>query len=53
MKYLYIIIFIYIFIKTFKYGLYEFKENQNKPAGVSIFLISILRTYISNYIFNN
>ena len=53
MKYLYIIGLIYIFIKSWKYGLYEIKENQNKPAGISIFFISILRAHISSNIFNN
>lgn len=53
MKILYILVLIYIFIKTWKYGLYEFKENKNKPAGVSIFLISTLRAYTSNNIFNS
>ena len=52
MKYLYIIVLIYIFINSWKYGIYELKENKNKPAGISIFLISLLRVYISTNIFN-
>lgn len=51
MKYIYIISIVLLFFKSWYYGLYELKENKNKPAGYSIFFLSILRAYISfNYI---
>lgn len=49
MKYLYILIILYFSIKSWFYGLYEFKKCKNKPAGLSIFTLSILRANISIY----
>ena len=49
MKYLYIATIFIFFMKSWYYGLYEFKENKNKPAGFSLFFLSILRAYIAYY----
>lgn len=49
MKYFYIIVIIFLFLKSWFYGLYELKTNKNKPAGYSIFLLSLLRVNISLY----
>lgn len=53
MKYLYIIFLIILFLKSWYYGIYELKVNKNKPAGISIFFLSLLRAYISNNYINN
>lgn len=42
MRFLATILILYFFAKSFYYGLYEFKENKNKPAGIVVFLLSFL-----------
>lgn len=42
MRILAIIVVIYFFIKTFFYGLYELKENNNKSGGIYTIVISII-----------
>ena len=37
------------FFKTFYYGMYEFKEKQNKSGGIAVCLLAILRTRFSKY----
>ena len=49
MPFLAIFLLILCFLKTFYYGIYEFKTNKNKPRGIAVCLYSILRTYISNH----
>jgi hypothetical protein len=40
MKILSIFFLIYCFFKAWYYGLYELKENKNKPAAISIFFMA-------------
>ncbi len=42
MKFLIIIILIYSFLKSISYANFEFKEKENKPAGITIYLLAIL-----------
>lgn len=44
------ILSIVIFIKTFSYGLYEFKNYKNKTAGITLFFFSILSLVSTNLI---
>ncbi len=49
MVYLALFLLIICFFKTFYYGVYEFKEKQNKSGGISVCLLALLRTYLSKY----
>lgn len=40
------ILLILCFLKTFYYGVYEVKQKQNKPGGIAICFLAILRTYL-------
>ena len=42
MKIVMALLSLFIFLKTLYYGIYEFKENSNKVAGVSIMLLSVV-----------
>ena len=42
MKFLIIIILIYSFLKSIYYGNFELKEKENKPAGITIYILAIL-----------
>ena len=37
-----ILLSIYIFLRLFIYGIYEIRENQNKVAGISMIIISVV-----------
>ena len=37
-----VILSVWIFIKTLFYGIFEIKNNSNKPGGITIILISII-----------
>lgn len=39
---------LFICLKAIGYGLYEFKENNNKIAGVFIIIFAIVSTTFSN-----
>lgn len=41
MKILLFILTILVFIKTISYGLFELKENKNKPAAITIICIAL------------
>ena len=41
MKYLIILYLIFIFFKTWYYGIFEMKENKNKTAATAIFILAI------------
>ena len=38
----------YILLKTIGYGIYEFKEKNNKSGGISVILLSIFSVVLSN-----
>lgn len=37
-----VILLFYCFMKSIYYGLYEFNENKNKPAGTLIIILAFL-----------
>jgi len=43
-----VLLSIWIFIKTLFYGIYEIKNNSNKPGGITIILISIISLIFPN-----
>lgn len=51
MKYLCLIFVVYLYIKSYFYADYEIKEKNNKSGGITIKVISFIRTYIFNYYF--
>lgn len=53
MKILTIIYLIYVFFKTWYYGIYELKTNKNKTASTAIFILAIVRSNISNIYYYN
>lgn len=48
MKILMALLSLFVFLKTLYYGVYEFKENSNKVAGVSIILLSFVCLIVPN-----
>ena len=45
---IFLLISLYILLKTIGYGLYELKEKQNKSGGVIVIVFSILVVIFSN-----
>ena len=45
MPYLALILLFVVFFKSLSYGIFEIKQKQNKPGGVTVLLLAILRTY--------
>ena len=41
MKLLLIVLTVFTLIKTISYGVYEFKENKNKPAAIAIICLAL------------
>ncbi len=39
---IFLLISLYILLKTIGYGLYELKEKQNKSGGITVIVFSIL-----------
>lgn len=37
-----IIFLLFCSFKTFFYGIYELKENKNKPGGIAVITLSII-----------
>ncbi len=42
MKYVAIALLIFSFLKSIYYGVYEIKEKENKPAGITVICLAIL-----------
>ncbi len=42
MKVLLFILIVLVFIKTISYGLFELKENKNKPAATTIICLALV-----------
>ena len=42
MNYIFIVFILYLFFKSWFYGLFELKEMNNKPAATAIFVLSLL-----------
>lgn len=47
MPFLAFILLLFCFLKFFYYGIYEFKQKQNKPGGIASCFLALLRTYLS------
>ncbi len=45
-----VLLSVWIFIKTLFYGIYEIKNNSNKPGGITIILVSIISLIFPNII---
>ena len=43
-----ILIGIYVFFKTVSYGIYEIKNNNNKPGGIVVISVGILGSILPN-----
>ena len=41
MRFLIILYLIFVFLKSWYYGLFEMKENKNKTAAIAIFALAI------------
>lgn len=48
MKLIILLLTIWVFMKTISYGVYEYKENQNKFGGVIIFVLSTISLLLPN-----
>lgn len=42
MKYLSIFFVLYLFLKSFNYGIFELNEKKNFPAGIFIIILSFI-----------
>lgn len=49
MPYLALFLLIICCLKTFIYGIYEIKQKQNKPGGIAVCLLSLIRSYLPKY----
>lgn len=43
-----VLLSIWIFLKTLFYGIYEIKNNSNKPGGITIIIVSIISLIFPN-----
>ena len=46
MKYLAILLVIYLFLKSFYYGLFEIKKKDNIVSGIAIIILSTITLII-------
>lgn len=42
MKYISIFFLIYLFLKSFYYGIFEINEKKNKPGGITVIILSFI-----------
>ncbi len=52
MKILVAILSLFVFLKTLYYGIYEFKQNNNRISGVSIIVIATICLIVPNILVN-
>lgn len=50
MVFVVIFLSIWFFIRTFSYGIFEIKNNSNKPGGITIIILSIISLIFPNVI---
>lgn len=48
MKFIILILSIYVFIETVGYGIFEQKENKNKVSAIIIYILSIIALIAPN-----
>lgn len=46
----FIVISVFILVKTIFYGVYEINTEKNKPGGIAVILFSIFTTVLANII---
>ena len=49
MQIVFILVSIYVIIKTIFYGIYEIKENNNKVGGIASIALSIIASICLNF----
>ncbi|HIU51453.1 MAG TPA: hypothetical protein IAB70_02340 [Candidatus Merdicola faecigallinarum] len=40
----------FVFVKTVSYGIYEWKQNQNKVASIIIFILSFVVLFFTPFL---
>lgn len=43
---------VYVFLKTLYYGIYEFKDNNNKIAGIVISILAVVCLVVPSILVN-
>lgn len=52
MKIIVALLSLFVFLKTLYYGIYEFKQNNNKISGISIMVIAVVCLIIPSILVN-
>ncbi len=50
MKFVILILSIFVAIKTISYGIYELKTNSNITAGITIIIIAVISSILPNVV---
>ncbi len=50
MKFVILILSIFVAIKTISYGVYELKTNSNITAGITIIIIAVISSILPNVV---
>lgn len=50
MKFVILILSIFVLIKTISYGVYELKTNSNIIAGITIIIIAVISSILPNVV---
>jgi hypothetical protein len=50
MRIVIVILSIFIVLKTFSYGIYEIKNNENKSGGIAVICVSLLSAILCDVI---
>lgn len=48
MRFIILILTIYVFIETVSYGIFEQKENKNKVGAIIIYILSVIALVTPN-----
>lgn len=48
MRFIILMLSIYVFIQTISYGIFEYKNNSNKFVGIIIFIFGIFSLIVPN-----
>lgn len=49
MKFVVMLLALYGFLESCSYGIYEYRQRENKTGGITIFVISTLRFCFTNF----
>lgn len=50
MRIVIVILSIFMVLKTFSYGIYEIKNNENKSGGITVIFVSLLSAILCDII---